>query len=168
MATDIAKQIINIAQNMEAKEKAIKIELLFVHYDFKISKYIDDKYAFTLENIDENKVKISYKSLSWIHYKKSKEVMELVIIILRQKITQMLRKNIIPCLNEHRVDVSIIHKEETIFTESITIMTPIEYEDLKLVNKYTCNNNIALLDLQTLYLTYFKLGMRSIHQTEDL
>ena len=47
-------------------------------------------------------------------------------------------------------------------------MTPIEYEDLKLVNKYTCNNNIALLDLQTLYLTYFKLGMRSIHQTEGL
>jgi hypothetical protein len=168
MAKDIALEIIDLAKELEKSQKQIQLQLLSVHYDFEQNKYIDDVYILNLENIDEHRIKISYKSLFWIQYKKSKETADLVIFILRQKITQILRKNKIPSLNEHRLDVSIIHKGECIFTESMTIMTPIEYEDLSLVHKYDCNNNLALKDLQILYLTYFKLAANSIrHQTTD-
>lgn len=170
MAKDIALKIIDLAKDMENKDqrqKQIQIQLLSVHYDFEQCKYIEDTYSLILENIDEQKVKISYKSLSWIQYKKSKETADLVIFILRQKIRQMLRKNKIPCLNEHRLDVSIVHMNECIFTESMTVLTPIEYEDLSIVHKYDCNNNLALKDLQILYLSYFKLAANTLHQTRD-
>lgn len=141
-----------------------QIQLLSVHYDFESGKYINDTYSLFLENIDEQKIKIRYKSLSWIQHKKHKDTYDLVILILRQKLTQILRKNKIPCLSEHRLDVNIIHMEACIFTESMTIFTPIEYEDLSIIHKYDCNNNLALRDLQTLYLTYFKLAA---NQTKD-
>lgn len=170
MATDLANKIIDIAEEMQAKEtadKQIKLELVIVNYDHDKQAYIDHKYACILENLDKNRIKIIYKSLNWIHYKNNKETNELIIIILRQKITQMLKETKMPCLNENRIDVNILHKDECIFTQTIYITIPIEYEDLKYVHKYDCNNNINLLDLQTLYLTYFKLAASANIQTVD-
>ena len=82
--------------------------------------------------------------------------------ILRQKINDNLSKYKLSNLNDTRVDVSILHNEEKIFTESINILIPIELDDLKYIHNYDCNNNLALKDLQTLYLNYFKLCVSCI------
>jgi hypothetical protein len=160
MAFDLAEKIIDMAQNLsiqEQKNREVKLQVSFLHYDHDQSKYVEDMYHFKIENINDQQVKITYKTLSWIFYKKNREAIDLAITILRQKINATLCKYKVPYLNDTRVDINILHNEEKVFTESINVLIPIEYEDLKYIHNYDCNNNLALKELQTLYLTYFKL-----------
>ncbi len=160
MAFDLAEKIIDMAQNLsiqEQKQRELKLQLSFLHYDHEQSKYIEDIYHFKIESLNDQQVKITYKTLSWTFYKKNREAIDLAITILRQKINATLCKYKVPYLNDTRVDVNILHNEEKVFTESINVLIPIEFDDLKYVHNYDCNNNLALKELQTLYLNYFKL-----------
>ncbi len=160
MAIDLAETIITMAKDLsiqDQKKREVKLQISFLHYDHEINKYVEDVYSFKIENLNEHQVKISYKTLSWVFYKKNREGIELAITILRQKINATVCKYKVPNLNDTRVDVSILHNEEKIFTESINILIPIEFDDLKYIHNYDCNNNLALKELQTLYLNYFKL-----------
>ena len=165
MAIDLAETILTMAKDLsiqDQKKKQVKLQVSFLHFDYKTNKYVEDAHILKIESINNQQAKIIYKSLSWVFYKKNREGIELAITILRQKINATVCKYNVPNLNETRVDVSILHNEEKIFTESINILIPIEFDDLKYIHNYDCNNNLALKELQTLYLNYFKMCVSCI------
>jgi hypothetical protein len=157
---DIAEMIILKAQQLELDEKTkdyIECQMIFhIHREQGCIDAIQNFKIF--KDLKTQNVIVDYNNVKWKKQKKSKEFKNLIAIIIRQILKNILNKYGSDYeFSDEIIRVNVLNKCEILFTDEYYVMDSIDSTHLSNDYLECCDDNTDLKNIQDMILVYLNL-----------